>query len=100
LRLLAEAEGEPVSRERFLDVVWGYTAFPTTRTVDNHVASLRSKIEPAPDEPRWILTVHGVGYRLEMPKDFAEPRQIEAGIIPNWAGKEPMWQQRFRQTKL
>lgn len=65
LRLLAEAEGEPVSRERFLDLVWGYTAFPTTRTVDNHVASLRSKIEKDPDEPRWIHTVHGVGYRLE-----------------------------------
>ena len=65
LRLLAEAQGEPVSRERFLDIVWGYTAFPTTRTVDNHVASLRAKIEKNPEEPRWIVTVHGVGYRLE-----------------------------------
>ena len=65
LRLMAEAEGEPVTRERFLDVVWGYTAFPTTRTVDNHIASLRSKIEPDPDEPRWLKTVHGVGYKLE-----------------------------------
>ncbi len=65
LRLMAEAAGEPVSRERFLDVVWGYTAFPTTRTVDNHIASLRSKIERNPDEPRWLKTVHGVGYRLE-----------------------------------
>jgi DNA-binding response OmpR family regulator len=66
LRLLTEAAGEPVSRERFLDVAWGYTAFPTTRTVDNHVASLRAKLEPDPDEPRWIKTVHGVGYRLEL----------------------------------
>jgi DNA-binding response OmpR family regulator len=65
LRLLAEAEGEPVTREKFLDVVWGYTAFPTTRTVDNHIASLRAKLEKNPDEPRWIKTVHGVGYRLE-----------------------------------
>jgi len=65
LRLMAEAEGEPVTRERFIDVVWGYTAFPTTRTVDNHIASLRSKIEPDPDEPRWLKTVHGVGYKLE-----------------------------------
>ena len=65
LRLMTEAEGEPVTRERFLDVVWGYAAFPTTRTVDNHIASLRSKIEPNPDEPRWIKTVHGVGYKLE-----------------------------------
>ena len=43
LRLLAEARGEPVSREKFLDMVWGYAAFPTTRTVDMHVASLRRK---------------------------------------------------------
>src|SRR6266568_2707829 len=67
LRLMAEAQGEPVTRERFLDVVWGYTAFPTTRTVDNHIASLRAKLEPDPDHPRWIKTVHGVGYRLELP---------------------------------
>ena len=66
LRLLAESGGEPVSRERFLDVVWSYGAFPTTRTVDNHIATLRAKIEKDPDAPRWIQTVHGVGYRLEI----------------------------------
>jgi DNA-binding response OmpR family regulator len=65
LRLMAEAAGEPVTREKFLDVVWGYTAFPTTRTVDNHIASLRAKLERNPDEPRWVKTVHGVGYKLE-----------------------------------
>jgi DNA-binding response OmpR family regulator len=65
LRLLAGAEGEPVTREKFLDAVWGYTAFPTTRTVDNHIASLRAKIELNPEAPQWIKTVHGVGYRLE-----------------------------------
>ena len=65
LRLLAEAGGEPVTRQRFLDLVWGYAAFPTTRTVDNHIASLRSKLEPEAQSPRWIQTVHGVGYRLE-----------------------------------
>ncbi len=65
LRLLLETPGEPVNRERFLDVVWGYTAFPTTRTVDTHIAALRAKIESNPDQPRWIKTVHGVGYRLE-----------------------------------
>jgi len=67
LRLLAEADGEPVTRERFLDIAWGYGSFPTTRTVDNHIASLRAKLEPTPDHPRWIKTVHGVGYRLEKP---------------------------------
>src|SRR5512136_1953130 len=66
LRLMAETPGEPVSRDRFLDVVSGYTAFPTTRTVDNHLASLRSKLERDPEDPRWIKTVHGVGYKLEL----------------------------------
>lgn len=66
LRLLAEAAGEPVTRDRFLDVVWGYTAFPTTRTVDNHIASLRAKLEPDAENPTWIKTVHGVGYRLDV----------------------------------
>jgi DNA-binding response OmpR family regulator len=65
LRLLAESRGEPVSRERFLDRVWGYTAFPTTRTIDTHMAALRAKIEADAERPRWITTVHGVGYRLE-----------------------------------
>jgi len=66
LRLMSETPGEPVSRERFLDVVWGYTAFPTTRTVDNHIASLRSKLELDPEHPRSIKTVHGIGYKLDI----------------------------------
>ncbi len=66
LRLMMETPGEPVSRERFLDVVWGYASFPTTRTVDNHVASLRTKLERHPDRPQWIKTAHGVGYKLEV----------------------------------
>jgi DNA-binding response OmpR family regulator len=69
LHLLAAAAGEPVSRDRFLDVVWGYTAFPTTRTVDKHIVSLRTKIEEDADAPRWIQTVHGIGYRLELPSE-------------------------------
>jgi DNA-binding response OmpR family regulator len=74
LKLLAEADGEPVTRERFLDVVWGCAAFPTTRTVDNHIASLRAKLEPDAGTPRRIVTVHGVGYRLQAADvDFAEP---------------------------
>jgi len=69
LRLLAEADGEPVSRDQFLDVVWGYAVFPTTRTVDVHVAHLRAKIEPDPKEPRFLKTVHEVGYRLKLHPD-------------------------------
>ncbi len=68
LRLMAECAGEVISRERFLDVVWGYAAFPTTRTIDTHIASLRAKIESNPEQPKWIKTVHGAGYRLEMTK--------------------------------
>ncbi len=68
LHLLAVSAGEAVSRDRFLDVVWGYSAFPTTRTVDKHIVSLRAQIEPDPDRPRWIQTVHGVGYRLVPPR--------------------------------
>ena len=68
LRLLAETPGEPVSRERFLDVVWGYAAFPTTRTVDTHIGNLRGEIESNPESPRWLKTVHGIGYRLELGK--------------------------------
>ena len=72
LRLLAEAEGEAISRDRFLDAVWGYTAFPTTRTVDMHIATLRSKIEKNPEKPRFIHTVHGVGYRLALDGGIAK----------------------------
>jgi DNA-binding response OmpR family regulator len=64
LRLMAETPGEPVTRERFLDAVWGYGAFPTTRTVDNHIASLRAKLEEDPRFAKCIRTVHGVGYAL------------------------------------
>lgn len=68
LRLMAETPGVPVSRERFLDVVWGVNAFPTTRTVDTHMATLRSKIEPNPEQPVFLQTVHGVGYKLVLPQ--------------------------------
>lgn len=65
LRLLAAYAGETVSRERFLDVVWGYHAYPSTRTVDNFIAGLRAKLEPDLACPRHLLTVRGSGYRLE-----------------------------------
>jgi DNA-binding response OmpR family regulator len=64
LRLLAGRSGEAVTREELIEEVWGYDQYPTTRTVDNHIASLRAKLEDNPSEPRHLLTVHGVGYKL------------------------------------
>lgn len=64
LRLLASRPGEVVTRDELLNEVWGYESYPTTRTVDNHVALLRSKLEDDPSNPRHVLTVHGVGYKL------------------------------------
>jgi len=64
LRLLASRDGEVVTRDDLLNEVWGYEKYPTTRTVDNHVAQLRAKLEDDPSEPRHLLTVHGVGYKL------------------------------------
>ena len=64
LRLLAQREGEVVSRDDILDVVWGYDAFPSSRTVDNFILRLRRRFEPDPQEPRHFHTVHRVGYRF------------------------------------
>jgi DNA-binding response OmpR family regulator len=63
LRLLSSRAGHVVTRDELLNEVWGYDATPTTRTVDNHVASLRAKVEASPSEPRHLLTIHGVGYK-------------------------------------
>jgi len=64
LRLLAARVGQVVTRNELLDEVWGHESYPTTRTVDNHIASLRSKLEDDSSKPRHLITVHGVGYKL------------------------------------
>ncbi|MCB9030308.1 MAG: response regulator transcription factor [Deltaproteobacteria bacterium] len=64
LRFLVSREGSVVTRDELLDEVWGYNSYPSTRTVDNHIAKLRQKIEPNINEPKHILTVHGVGYKF------------------------------------
>jgi len=66
LRLLAARAGQVVTRNELLDKVWGHDYFPTERTVDNHIASLRAKLEDDPSEPKHLVTVHGVGYKLVM----------------------------------
>lgn len=67
-RLLAcflQHRGEVLSRERLLDEVWGYDSSVYSRTVDVHVATLRQKIETNPSRPRFVVTVHRLGYRFD-----------------------------------
>jgi DNA-binding response OmpR family regulator len=64
LKYFVEHEGEVISRDKFLDDVWGYDSFPTTRTVDNYILSIRKKIEDDPASPEHIVTVHTAGYKF------------------------------------
>jgi DNA-binding response OmpR family regulator len=64
LRYLIRHRGEIVTRDQLLDEVWGYDSMPVTRTVDNHIARLRQKIEQDPSSPQHIITVHRIGYRF------------------------------------
>jgi len=64
LKMLLESAGQPVERNRMLDTIWGLDASPTNRTVDNHIVSLRRKLEPDPKRPQHILTVHSIGYKF------------------------------------
>ena len=64
LQYFIERRGEVVSREQLLDAVWDYDSAPLTRTVDMHVAKLRKKIEERPAQPRFLVTVHGQGYKF------------------------------------
>ncbi len=66
LRLLAAHKGDVISRAELLDRVWGYESCSTTRTVDTHVATLRAKLGDDAAHPRRLLTVHGVGYKLQL----------------------------------
>jgi len=64
MKYFIQHRGETITRDRLLDEVWGYDNYPFTRTVDNHIAKLRQKIEPQPAEPQYIITVHRVGYKF------------------------------------
>ncbi len=65
LEYFVEHRGEAVSRDQLLNSVWGHDAIsPMTRTVDMHVAKLRQKIEDDSSDPRWIITIHRVGYKF------------------------------------
>jgi two-component system, OmpR family, alkaline phosphatase synthesis response regulator PhoP len=64
LRYLVERKGIVLSRDELLQEVWGYKSVPLTRTVDVHIAWLRQKLEDDPKNPKYVVTVHGQGYRF------------------------------------
>ena len=64
MKFLIEHRGEVVSRDQLLNSVWSYNSFPSTRTVDTHIAKLRQKIEHTPNTPKYLITIHGIGYKF------------------------------------
>lgn len=66
IRYLVAHANEPVSRDALLENVWRYEYSTNTRTVDVHISKLRSKIEMHPDDPKYLVTLHGVGYMLKL----------------------------------
>ncbi len=64
MKLFSEHINEVIDRNMILDAVWGYDAFPTSRTVDNFIVKLRKIFEPDPSNPKYIHTVRGVGYKF------------------------------------
>lgn len=64
LEILVTNPDTVISRERIIDEIWGDEYFPTPKTIDNFIRKLRLKIEETPSSPRFILTVHGIGYKL------------------------------------
>ena len=64
LEAFAAKPGEALTRDQLLNAAWGIEYMGTTRTLDQHVAQLRKKIEADPEQPKVLLTVHGVGYRF------------------------------------
>ena len=81
-----------VSRDVLLDEAWGYEDYPNTRTVDNHLVKLRRALEDEPDKPRWLVTIHGAGYKLDVPRtpcagrgavsDVTEPTEGDTDRAP------------------
>lgn len=64
LKLLVERKNEVVSRNQILQFVWGYDVFPATRTIDNFLLSFRKYFEEDPHNPRYFLSIRGVGYKF------------------------------------
>lgn len=66
IRYLMSRANEPITRDDLLEHVWRYEYSTNTRTVDVHISKLRSKIELTPDDPRFLVTLHGVGYMMKL----------------------------------
>ncbi len=66
IRYLVSRTNEPISRDELLEKVWRYEHSTNTRTVDVHISKLRAKIEINPDDPKYLVTLHGVGYMLKV----------------------------------
>lgn len=64
LRLLVERDGETVSREEMLDLIWGIDVYPSTRTIDNFILNFRKYFEPDSKNPKYFHSIRGVGYRF------------------------------------
>jgi two-component system alkaline phosphatase synthesis response regulator PhoP len=64
LKLLIENKDEVVSREKILQTVWGYSVYPSTRTIDNFILAFRKYFETDPKNPRFFLSLRGVGYKF------------------------------------
>ncbi len=64
LKYFVENAERVLSREELLNEVWGYNSYPTTRTVDNQILKLRQKLEPNSNEPRYLQTIYGAGYKF------------------------------------
>jgi len=69
LAFLAERAGRAVTRDQILRAVWGFSVLVTGRSVDRCVNTLRTKVEPDPEDPTYIQTIRGIGYRFEMPQE-------------------------------
>lgn len=65
VELLAERAGEVITRDGFLDAIWGEDFSITPRVIDTHITALRKKLEDDPNNPKYILSVRGIGYKLE-----------------------------------
>jgi DNA-binding response OmpR family regulator len=64
LKMFLSHPNEVITRERLLNEIWGFSSFPTTRTIDTFLLRLRHKIESDPSRPVHFITVHGAGYKF------------------------------------